>query len=183
MRKLVMEMNVSLDGFANHEVAIADDELHKFACNELDKIDLLLFGRVTYQLMESYWPIVHEDPQATKSEIEFADKFNALPKIVFSQTLQKADWYNSKIIRTNAVEEIIKLKKMPGKNLSVGGISISQELMKHGLIDEYLILIQPVIWGKGKRLFENLEKRNSLKLVETKTFNSGVVVLRYSSGG
>jgi len=179
MRKLVMEMNVSLDGCADHHVAIADDELHKFASDQLDNIDLLLFGRVTYQLMESYWPNAHKDPQATKIMIEFADKFNALPKIVFSKTLQKADWQNSRIIRDNAIEEIIRLKKLPGKNLSIGGISISQELMKKGLIDEIIILVQPVLWGKGRRLFDGLENRNNLNLVETKTFNSGVVVLRY----
>ncbi len=181
MRKLIMEMNISLDGCADHTVAIADDELHDFAAQMLDSVDIELFGRVTYQLMESYWPHAHEDPQATQSMIRFARKFNAMPKIVFSQTLQKADWQNTRLVRENAVEEVARLKRQPGKDLSIGGISISQDLMRHGLIDEYWLLVQPVVWGKGTRLFDGVDTRVNLKLLETKTFKSGVVVLHYIS--
>jgi dihydrofolate reductase len=180
MRKLVMALNISLDGFANHEMGIADGELHDFFTRELEKTGLLLFGRVTYQLMESYWPHVHDDPDADRSTIEFGGKFNSLPKIVFSQSLQKADWQNSKIVRTDAIEEIKKLKQTDGKNISVGGISLIQACMRHDLIDAYTILIHPVIWGKGKRLFENVEIRQNLVLTGTMTFRSGVVVMRYS---
>ncbi len=182
MRKIILQMNVSLDGCADHTVAIADDELHEFATRQLDSIDTLLFGRVTYQLMESYWPHAREDPQATGSMIEFADKFNPIPKIVFSKTLREAGGKNTRIISDNVIEEVIKLKRQPGKNLSIGGISICREFMKQGLIDEYLLLVQPVIWGEGRRLFEGLEGRINLKLIDTKTFTSGVVVLRYASG-
>jgi dihydrofolate reductase len=179
MRKLIMQMNISLDGIADHQVAMADDELHDFAADRLEMTDILVFGRVTYQLMESYWPHARDDPEATESMLKFADKYNALPKIVFSRTLQKADWTNTRIIRDNLAEEVLKLKQQSGKNVSVGGISLSQELMRLGLIDEYLLLVQPVIWGKGKRLFENLNDKARFKLIDTKTFQSGVVVLDY----
>jgi dihydrofolate reductase len=175
-----MSMNVSLDGCADHRVAVADDELHDFALKLLNNVDILLFGRVTYELMESYWPHAHEDPNATGSMIRFAHKINAMPKIVFSKTLEKAEWNNTSLVRNNLVEEVIKLKRESGKALSVGGISVCQELMRRGLIDEYWILVQPVIWGKGRRLFDDsTEKKIKLKLVDTKAFSSGVVVLHY----
>ncbi len=179
MRKLIIWMNISLDGYADYRLGIADDELHDFASDFLDNIDILLFGRVTYQLMESYWPIAPKDPNATKSMINFANKINIMSKIVFSKTLELAKWNNSKIVNENIVEEVIKLKNEPGKYLSLGGISICQELMKTGLVDEYMILIHPVIWGKGKRLFNNSIENLKLKLISTKTFRSGVVVLHY----
>lgn len=179
MRKLVMSMNVSLDGYADHTIAIADDELHEFATNLLKNVDIILFGRVTYQLMESYWPIAPSDPKATNSIIQFAHKINKMPKIVFSRTLEKVEWNNTSIVRENIVEEVIKMKRESGKNLSIGGISVSQELMRAGLIDEYWILVQPIIWGKGKRLFDCLTEKIMLKLVETMIFKSGVVVLHY----
>ena len=115
MRKLIMQMNISLDGSADHMVAIADDELHDFAAEQLDNLDIALFGRVTYELMAGYWPHADRDPEATWSMKNFAKKFNAMPKIVFSQTLKIADWENTKLIRSNAVEEIKRLKQQPGK--------------------------------------------------------------------
>ena len=179
MRQLIFSMNISLDGYADHTVAIVDDELHENASDLLDTVDIILFGRVTYQLMESYWPHAHNDPSATKSMIEFADKINAKPKIVFSRTLQKAEWNNTRLVKDHIVEKVVKLKQQPGKNLSLGGISICQEFMRLGMVDEYWLLVQPVIVGKGKRLFERLQNQINLKLVDTKTFNSGVVVLHY----
>ncbi len=115
MRKVIMQMNVSLDGVADHNVAIADNELHDFATEQLEDTDLLLFGKVTYLLMESYWPHTHEDPEATPSMVEFAQKFNALPKIVFSRTLKEARWQNSRIVTTDAAEEVRKLKRQAGE--------------------------------------------------------------------
>ncbi len=178
-RKVIFAINVTVDGYADHTVTIADDELHDFYANLLDNVDTLLFGRVTYQLMESYWPSAHNDPQATKSMIKFADKFNAIPKIVFSRTLQKTDWNNTRIVRDNVIEEVVKLKQRPGKNISVGGITVFQEIMRHGLIDEYWLAVQPLIWKKGKRLFPDVNEKNNLKLIDTKKFKSGVVVLHY----
>ena len=179
MRKLIMQMNISLDGCADHEMALADDELHDFAVRQLDDIDLLLFGRVTYELMEGYWPHAHDDPQATRSMMAFADKYNALPKIVFSRTLRKAEGPKTTLVRDHVFEEVARLKQQPGKNMGLGGISTCREFMRRGLIDEYLLLVQPVLWGKGPRLFEGLDRRSDLRLIETKTFGSGVVVLRY----
>ncbi len=182
MRKLFYECNVSLDGFADHTAGSAvDDELHYFFSGLLDDTGIELFGRVTYQLMESYWPFAHEDPKANSGMLEFADKFNAIPKIVFSKSLEKADWNNTKLINGDAVEEVKKLKQQPGKDISVGGINLASSLMNAGLIDEYLILVHPVIVGNGRRLFEGVHEKRKLDLVETKKFNSGVVVLHYLS--
>ena len=178
-RKLFFAINVTIDGFADHTAVIADDELHNFYTNLLNDVDILLFGRKTYQLMESYWPKASDDPQATKSMIEFANKINSLSKIVFSRTLDKVSWNNARIIKSNIIEEVLKLKEQPGKNLSIGGLSVASTFMKQELIDEYWFLVQPIIWGKGKRLFESLNNSNRFELVETSKFNSGVVVLDY----
>ncbi len=179
MRKLIFSMNISLDGVADHTVAIADDELHEFATHLLETVDTVLFGRVTYQLFESYWPVAHEDPQATRSELAFADRINAIPKVVFSKTLQQAGWNNTQLVKGDAVKEVMKLKQGTGGSLSLGGISLIQTFMKLKLIDEYWLLVQPVIWGKGRRLFEGVSDRLDLKLVDSLTFKSGVVVLHY----
>ncbi len=183
MRKLILAINVSLDGFADHTVAIADDELHDFFSRLLDETDIALFGRATYQLMENYWPNARQDPNATKSMLDFADKFNAIPKIVFSRTLEKAGWNNTTLVKENMVEEVTRLKQQSGRNISLGGISVSQEFMRRGLIDEYWLAVQPVIWRNGKRLFDGLNDKINLKLIDTRTFKSGVVVLHYLHEG
>lgn len=186
MRKLIWQMNVSLDGYADHTEVMADNsseaynEVFDFTIKQMDQMDFLLFGRVTYQLMEG-WHKTPEDPNATKEMIEFANKFNAMPKIIFSRSLQNTVRENERLIKDNVIEEIIKLKQQSGKNLSIGGLNLPQEFIRHGLIDEYLLLLQPHILGKGKRLFDGLEERIKLKLINTVTFQSGVVVLRYSS--
>lgn len=189
MRKLVLSINVSLDGFADHTLfdATADDELHDFFTKQFDTIDICLFGRKTYQLMESYWPIAPQDPNATRGMIDFANRYNAIPKIVFSGTLEKAEWNNTRLVRDDMVEEVIRLKRQPGNTLSIGGISTAQTLMKHNLIDEYVLLVHPVVAGSGRRLFSpdeplsgnGLNDRLHLNLMDTKTFKSGVVVLHY----
>lgn len=178
-RKVTFAINITLDGYTDHTVGIADGELHDFFTKQLDDVDVLLFGRVTFQMMESYWPDAENDPEATKSEKDFARKYNALPKIVFSQTLQKTEWKNSRIVRDNLVDEVMKLKKQPGKNISIDSISLFQELMRHNLIDEYWLLVHPLIWQKGKRLFDGTNNKINLTLVDTKKFASGVVVLHY----
>lgn len=178
-RKVVFAINVTLDGYTDHTVMIADGEMHDFFASLLDDVDMLLFGRVTYQMMESYWPAAESDPTATTSEKNFAKKFNAPPKIVFSQTLQKTTWNDSRIVRSSLVDEVEKLKKQPGKNILVGGVSISQELMRHNLIDECWLVVHPLICAEGKRLFDGVNNTINLKLVGTKQFASGVVVLHY----
>ena len=179
LRKLIFSINLTIDGFADHTAMIADAELHDFFTNLLSTVDIILFGRKTYQLMASYWPTVPEDPGSTKSEIEFARKYNSLRKIVFSKTLDKVGWTNSILAIDNLEEEARKLKQQPGKNISAGSISIASALTKLGLIDEYWFLVHPVILGKGKQLFEDFNNRVTLKLIDTKKLNSGVVVLHY----
>jgi dihydrofolate reductase len=134
---------------------------------------------VNMQAHFSRWPLAPKDPESTKSVIEFANKINAIPKIVFSKTLQKVDWNNTKLVKGNIVDEVLKLKQGTGRNLSVGGLSIAQACMKLSLIDEYWFLVQPVIVGKGRRLFDGVHNRLDLKLVDAKKFNSGVVALHY----
>ncbi|MFA6541429.1 MAG: dihydrofolate reductase family protein [Bacteroidota bacterium] len=178
-RKVTFALNLTLDGYTDHTIAIADAELHDFFTKELGKIDMLLFGRVTYQLMESYWPDAENDPEATQSEKDFARTYNAIPKIVFSKTLERAEWKNSRIERGGVVETVANLKKLPGKNISVDSISLFQELARHNMIDEFCLLVHPLICQKGKRLFDGVDTNINLALVETQTFASGVVVLRY----
>ena len=180
MRKLVFTMNVSLDGVADHRVAVADDELHDFFTHWMEDVDTGLFGRATYQLMESYWPVAHEDPDATRSMLAFADRINTMPKVVFSNTLQQAGWNNTRLVKGDAVKEVLKMKQGTGGSLSLGGISLIQTFMKLKLIDEYWLLVHPMIWGAGRRLFDGLSDRLDLKLVDLLTFKSGVVVLHYS---
>ena len=179
MRKLIWAINVTLDSYADHEAVIADDELHYFFADLLNDVDVELFGRKTYQLLESFWPTAAEDPACTKGMIEFAGKINSIPKIVFSKTLKKAEWKNTKLVNGDAVAEVQKLKQQNGKSLSIGGISLANSLMHEGLIDEHLLLVQPIILGKGKHLFQNVNERRNLKLLDTKIFKSGVIALHY----
>ena len=179
MRKLIFAINITINGTADHTEAIADDELHDFFTNMLNDMDVILFGRKTYQLMENFWPVAHKDSGATKSMLRFADKINSIQKIVFSKTLKKVIWENTKLFNGNIRNEVLKLKKQRGKNISIGSLSIASELTNAGLIDEYWFLVHPIIGSINKQIFNNIKKRINLKLISTKTFNSGVVVLRY----
>jgi dihydrofolate reductase len=182
MGKLVFAMNVSLDGFADHTATVGpDDEVLKFFSDRLDETDVAVFGRVTYQLMESYWPHAHKDPKATTGMLEFADKFNAVPKIVFSRTLQEASWNNTRLVREDMIEEVVKLKGQTARSILLDGISVSQEFIRLGMVDEYWIVLHPVLVGKGRRLFEGLNTRANLKLMDSRTFRLGVVALHYLS--
>ncbi|MFL5812436.1 MAG: dihydrofolate reductase family protein [Bdellovibrionia bacterium] len=172
-----MAINVSLDGYADHTVALADDELHAFFSGLLDETGIQLFGRVTYQMMEGYWPHAHENPEASKSDLEFADKFNAVPKIVFSSTLAKAEWNNTTLVKSDALDYVARLKETEGKSLFIGGIKLASSFISQGLVDEYWLVVHPVVAGKGRRLFENVELQ--LKLIESRVFKSGAVALHY----
>lgn len=181
MRKIIYAINVTLDGFADHTAMIADDELHDFFTNLLDTIDVILMGRKTYQLMENYWPNAHEDPNATKSTINFADKFNAMNKIVFSKTLTEVKWKNSRLAGENLLKVVSDLKNQNGENISAGSLSIADQLLNANLIDEFWFLIHPVVLGKGKKLFDEEKLQRELKLLEICKFNSGVVALHYEN--
>jgi dihydrofolate reductase len=160
---------------------IADKELLEHYTLLLRDADLQVFGRKTYQLMVPYWPDVAKDQSTTRAEKEFAQTFVSKNKIVFSRSLDSAEDKNTRIVRTNLQDEIVRLKQEQGKNILVGGVSIPSQLMELGLVDEYRFVVQPIIAGEGRRLLEgvSLPERLRIKLVESKIFESGCVALRY----
>jgi dihydrofolate reductase len=133
--------------------------------------------------MESYWPNAPEDPQATKSIIKFAHIINSIPKIVFSKTLNTVTWNNTKLIKDNLTEEVLKLKGQSGNRIAIGSISLASHFIKLDLIDEYWFSVHPIISGGAKHLVEGIKDQHNLKLSDIKKFNSGVVVLHYKSAG
>lgn len=179
MRKLVMAINLSLDGYADHTVAVGDDELHAFFTNLLNDTGIELFGRITYEMMASYWPHAHEEPGVSELTLKFAERFNSMDKVVFSKTLEKAEWTNTTLVKSDAIEYVTKLKQTEGKNIAIGGITLAGSLMQAGLIDEYWIVVHPVIVGKGRRFFANVNEQTNLKLIESKKLKSGAVALHY----
>ena len=185
MRKVILSNSVTLDGFfagPNGELDwhIVDDEIKEYANDLLSNVDALLFGRVTYQLMADYWPAAATNPSTPKSDLEIADKMNNLPKIVFSKTLQEVKWNNSRLVKENIAEEISKMKQQPGKDMVIfGSGSIVSTFMQLGLIDEYRIIVNPIVLGNGNPLFKGINGKQNLKLLNTKVFDSGIVILFY----
>lgn len=187
MRKVIYSMSVSLDGFIetpNREIdwVIVDEELHTFFNDQAREQGAFLYGRRMYELMVDYWPTADTLPSRPAYEVEFARIWKNMPKIVFSKTLDKVEW-NSRLVRDNIAEEITKLKAQPGKDLSLGGPTLASTFMQLGLIDEYQLFLNPVVLGSGTPFFPALRNPISLRLIETRTFGSGVVYLRYQSGG
>lgn len=180
-------MHISLDGFAagpNGELdwISYDEELEKYAEEVVRTVGAPLYGRVTYQMMESYWPTVLTNPAATRHEIEHARWVENIPKIVFSKTLEKVEWNNTTLIKDNIAAEITKLKQQPGKDLVIfGSPGLAHTLMRLDLIDEYRLTVNPVILGSGMPVFKDLKDRGELKLLNTKTFGSGVIALHYET--
>ncbi len=181
MRKLIASINMTLDGFCDHTAVIADDELHQHYNELLSNAGTLLYGRITYQLMESYWPSVVKNPTGNKPEDEFAVLIDNVSKIVYSRTLKNVDWKNTELKKEVVKEEVLELKQQEGKNIFVGSPSLIVTLTKLDLIDEYQICVHPVIIGKGLPLFKNINERISLKLLKTKTLGSGAVTLYYEA--
>lgn len=179
MRKVIFSINSSINGFADHTIGIADDELHDFFTNLLNEVDVSLMGRKTYQLMADYWPVAHKDPECTESIKRFADKFNAMKKIVFSNTLKSVEWQNSVLAEKDLISTVSELKKEKGKSISAGSISIGEQLLRHNLIDEFWFVIHPVIAGKGPRLFDEVKLSKSLQLIDSRKFDSGAIAVRY----
>ena len=178
MRKIIAAINMTLDGFCDHTEGIADDELHQHYTDLLNNADTILYGRITYQLME-YWRTVLEDPSDEKSMNDFAIAIDRLPKIVFSHTLKNVEWESAKLANRDIEEEVLELKQQSGAAVLVGSRSLIIQLMKLNLIDEYQLCVHPVIAGKGLPLFENVSDRTVLKLVKTKTFNGGAIIIYY----
>jgi dihydrofolate reductase len=181
MRNIIFAINITLDGCVDHTKQVADDETHEYFTDLLREVDLGVFGRITYQLMLPFWPEVAKSQSMTKASNEFAKAFVSINKIVFSRTLDSAEDKNTRIVRTNLHDEILKLKQEEGKNILVGGVSIPSQLIELGLVDEYRFVVSPIVAGEGRRLLEGvgLRERLQLKLVESKIFKSGCVALRY----
>ncbi len=180
MRNVIFAINLTLDGCCDHTKQSADDELLEHYAHLLREVDLLVYGRKTYELMVPYWPDVAKDPSEGKASLEFAKTFVSKNKVVFSQSLESAEG-NTRIVRTNLRDEILKLKQEPGKDILVGGVSIPSQLIGLGLVDEYRFVVQPVIAGAGRRLMEDvsLREKQQVKLADTKILKSGSVALRY----
>jgi dihydrofolate reductase len=181
MRNLIYAINITLDGCCDHTKQFVDEEQLEYFTQLTRKADLQIFGRKTYQLMVPYWPDVLKSPSETKADTEFARAFVATGKIVFSRSLESAEDKNTKIVRENLRDEILKLKQEQGKNILVGGVDIPSQLIQLGLVDEFQFVISPLIVGEGRRLMESvsLPEKLQLKLVESKIFKSGCVALRY----
>jgi dihydrofolate reductase len=182
MRNVIFAINITLDGCIDHtKFNPAEDLLEHYTRLLRDDAGVLVYGRKTYQLMVPYWPDIAKSRSETKADIEFAQTFVSKKKIVFSRSLASAEDGNTRIVRTNLHDEILKLKQEQGKNILTGGVDIPSQLVKLGLIDEYHFLVHPIILGQGRRLFEgiNLQEKLQLKLVESQVFKSGSVALRY----
>ncbi len=178
MRRVIAAMNTTLDGVCDHTVGIADEELHDHYTKLLDSAGVILYGRVTYQLMQ-YWQPFIKSPSGQQSMDDFARAIDKIPKIVFSNTLKSTGWDNALISDQSIEEHVLELKKQSGEDILVGSRSLIIQLMKLKLIDEYQFCIQPVVAGGGLAVFEGLTDRTVLKLIKTKTFNSGSVMFYY----
>jgi dihydrofolate reductase len=181
MRNVIFAINITVDGCCDHTKTIADEELLEYYTHLMRDVDLLVFGRKTYQLMVPYWPDVAKSQSETKATNEFAQTFDSINKIVFSQSLDSAEGTNTRIVRANLRDEILKLKKEQGTNILIGGVTVPSQLIELGLVDEYYFVVQPIVAGEGRRLLEgiSLPEKLQLKLVESKIFKSGCVALHY----
>src|SRR6266436_5869420 len=181
MRKLIFAINTTLDGCVDHTKQFVDEEKLEYFTRLTREADLQVFGRKTYQLMIPYWPEVLKSQSETKADTEFARAFDSVNKIVFSRTLNSAEDKNTRIVRTNLRDEILRLKQEPGKNILVGGVDIPSQLIELDLVDEYRFVVGPIVAGEGRRLLEgvSLRERLQLKLIESKTLKSGCIALRY----
>jgi len=184
MRKLIFSINITLDGCCDHTKVDGSDEILDYFTHIMREVDVLVYGRKTYQLMVPYWPDVARNQSGqTRGMNDFARAFDSVNQIiVFSHSLDRAEGKNTRIIRTGLRDEIFKLKQEPGKAILAGGVTLPSQLMELGLVDEYQFVVHPVLAGEGRRLLEgvDLQDRLKIKLVESKSFKSGCVALRYS---
>ena len=181
MRKLIAGINITIDGFCDHTAGIADDELHQHYTEVLRNAGAIIWGRKTYQLMEDYWPGVVKNPTGNKSMDEFATEIDNVTKIVYSRTLQHVDWRNTILKNEIIKEEISELKQQTGKNIYAGSPGLITALTQLDLVDEYQLAVHPTILGSGLTLFKNISERVDLKLLKTKTFGCGAIVLYYET--
>ncbi len=178
MRPLRYSINVTLDGCCDHREGIADEELHNHAVENINRADALLFGRVTYEMMEEAWRLPLRNAAWPDWMMPFAQTIDAAKKYVVSSTLERVDW-NAELLRGDLGEAVQKLKQQPGKGIFTGGVKLPFALAELGLIDEYEFVVQPILAGHGPTLFTGLSKRIDLKLVSRVEFGSGAVAMRY----
>ncbi|MES2646747.1 MAG: dihydrofolate reductase family protein [Bacteroidota bacterium] len=178
MRNVIAAINMTLDGYCDHTALSPDEEIHEHYRELLSTGDAILYGRITYQLME-YWQALVKNPSGEKSMDDFAKAMDKIQKIVFSRTLKALTWESAKLVNQRIEAEVAELKKQPGKDILVGSRSLIMQLMKLNLIDEFQLCVHPVIVGKGLPLFENITGRTAFKLIKTKTFKGGAVIFYY----
>jgi dihydrofolate reductase len=181
MRKVIASINMSLDGFCDHTAMIPDDELLQHFNDLFRKSDTILYGRITYKLMEDAWPAILKNPTGNKSFDEFAVLIDSISKIVFSTTLKNVEWNHTTLVTEGLKEEVLKLKQQSGGNILAGSRSIIVALMQLDLIDEYQLCVQPSVLGKGLPLFNNIQDRIDLGFLKTRPLSSGIVILHYKS--
>ena len=183
MRNVIFAINITVDCCCDHSKLTGNEEVYEYFTHLMRDVDLLVFGRKSYQLMVPFWPDVAKNHSGqTKAMNEFAQAFDSIKEIiVFSQSLDRVEGKNTRIVRTKPQDEILKLKQRQGKNILIGGVTIPSQLIKLGLVDEYHVVVHPIVVGEGKRLLEgiSIQERPQLKFVESKSFKSGCVALRY----
>jgi len=178
MRKVIAAINMTIDGYYDHTVVNANEVLHQHYIELLNNAGVVLYGRVTYQLME-YWKELAKNPSGEKTMDDFATVMNKIPKIVFSHTLKSVDWESATVATRNLEEEVLWLKKQTGKDIFIGSPSLIVALTQLKLIDEYQLCVHPVIASQGLPLFKNIATKIDLKLIKTKEIDGGAVVLYY----
>jgi len=181
MPKIIASMNLTLDGFCDHTAMIADDEIHQHYNDLLSSAGTLIYGRTTYQLMEDYWPSVVKNPTGNKPTDDFGVLIDNIPKIVFSRTLKNVDWKNTTLKKEIIKDEILELRRQATKDILVGSPGLIVAFTQLGLIDEYQLGVQPIIVGTGLTLFKNIKERVNLKLLKTKTFECGAIMLYHET--
>jgi dihydrofolate reductase len=183
MRKIIAAMNVTFDGFCDHTAGIANPELHQHYTDMLNNAGAMLYGRTTYQLMEDYWPTVVKNPTGTKTMDDFAVAIDNVPKVLFSRTIKGVSWRNTRLATKDLKDEVLELKRQPGKDVFVGSPSLILQLTNLKLIDEWQLCVHPVITGKGLPLFKDLNERMVFTLLKTETFKTSSHVLFYYAPG
>jgi dihydrofolate reductase len=181
MGKLIYAINLSIDGCFDHTKMLPGEAIHEYFGQLIRDADLLVYGRITYDLMVPFWPDIAKSHSMSKTSNDFADAFDAVEKVVFSKSLERVDDRKSRIVRGDLKDEILALKQEKGGNILVGGVDLPSQLIALGLVEEFIFVVHPVIAGGGRRLMEGfpLPGGKGLTLVDTTVLRSGHVVLRY----
>lgn len=178
MPKVIAAINMMVDGICDHTTGIPDHELHLHYKKLLDDTGVVLYGRITYELMQ-FWQRLLESPSIDQSMNEFAHSIDKIKKIIFSKTLESTGWESALLAKHTLVEQIIKLKQQSRKDILIGSRSLINQALNEGLIDEFQLCIHPIIEGNGIALFHRINRKIMLELKNTKVFKSGVIILYY----